>query len=64
MQGQVFCPNEVNTSIGIIGGADGPTSIFVTSHFSFPNTAIFALFFLAGGVTKQKGEKTHSLAVL
>lgn len=43
--------NEVGkaSSIGIIGGADGPTAIFVTSR-SFPYliTVIFALFSIAG----------------
>ena len=36
------------SSIGIIGGADGPTSIYVSSSL-FPNiTAIFALLAAAG----------------
>jgi len=36
------------SSIGIIGGADGPTSIFVASSQSPNITAIFALLAVAG----------------
>lgn len=36
-------------SIGIIGGADGPTSIFLTSSHSFPDKYIWMLIF--SGIT-------------
>lgn len=41
--------SKVN-SIGIIGGADGPTTIFLTSTSSFANSIIIicALFSIAG----------------
>ena len=37
-------------SIGIIGGADGPTSIFIVSgnHFSFATTIIFLVISIIG----------------
>lgn len=36
-------------SIGIIGGADGPTSIFLSGHTSFPwFTVIFSLLTVLG----------------
>lgn len=40
---------EQTGSIGIIGGADGPTAIYVTSHFG-PTLLLFgmAALFVAG----------------
>ena len=44
--------NKVNNaaSIGIIGGADGPTAIFVTTSGSAPTTITMYIFLLAAGV--------------
>ncbi|WP_202708875.1 hypothetical protein [Sporosalibacterium faouarense] len=43
--------NEVDkvSSVGIIGGADGPTAIYLTSQsFSYISTVIFALLSIVG----------------
>ena len=51
--------NEAST-IGIIGGADGPTSIFVTKSFSplFALSIIFLLSLLAGLFFCWKSKKS------
>ena len=39
----VSAENENTGSVGIIGGADGPTAVFVTSTLVFGNPLIWAL---------------------
>lgn len=41
----LFLKKEV-ASIGIIGGADGPTTIFLTSKFINPEIIIFSIIFI------------------
>ena len=41
----VSAENENTGSVGIIGGADGPTAVFVTSTLVFGNPLIWALCF-------------------
>ena len=43
--------NAKAASIGIIGGADGPTAIFVTSKISWQPVKIIAILLLILGIT-------------
>lgn len=42
--GFIVTMNNPSPSVGIIGGADGPTAIFVTRTLVFDNPAFVALF--------------------
>ena len=57
-----FMPEDINqskepASVGIIGGADGPTSIYVKSKTGLTLTIIFLLF--VGGFVLRRLLKTH-----
>ncbi len=47
LQFQLGLQTAQASSIGIIGSADGPTAVFVTSHFPLLPTLGIVLFFLA-----------------
>lgn len=48
-------------SIGIIGGADGPTAIFVTGHINFYwVTAVFSLLTILGVIFLIKINRTKT----
>ena len=42
---KIDAPVNQASSIGIIGGADGPTAIFIAENQSFSNKYIWMLFF-------------------